>query len=250
MSASQEIDLSTPEFSPKSWKRRRVRPEGLDALPPDDELARKSREELDFVNIVMGNHFWLTRQLRKVYEPGQRVLEIGAGSGALSEKIVKSGVVPAAQLIGMDVTPEPVRWPGGARWVRGNVLTDTLPDAEILISNLLLHQFNDQQLAAFARRLPPSCVCLLAVEPLRTRMSLMMGHVMTWVCAMNELTVHDMVLSVHAGFRGTELPDALNLPGWKAEVRETNRGGYRMMMTRPRLAGESSVTQGTCAGCA
>jgi hypothetical protein len=64
-------------------------------------------------------------------------------------------------------------------------------------------------------------------------MSLALGHAMTWIFAMNDLTVHDMVLSVHAGFRGTELPDALSLPGWKAEVRETNRGGYRMIMTRP-----------------
>jgi hypothetical protein len=234
MSAAQEIDLTTPTIPPKAWKHRRVRPEGLDALPASDELAAQSRDELDLVNVLMGNHCWVTRQLRHVYEPGMRVLEIGAGSGALSEKIVRSGIVPATRLTGLDVTPQPARWPEGARWVRGDVLKDPMPEAEIVISNLLLHQFDDRKLATLARRLPSSCVCLLAVEPLRTRLSLALGHLMTWVMAMNELTVHDMVLSVQAGFRRNELPEALRLPGWEAEVRETHRGGYRMVMTRPR----------------
>jgi hypothetical protein len=234
MNAAQELDLAPPTIPPKAWKHRRVRPEALDALPASDELAAQSRDELDLVNVLMGNHHWVKRQLRRVYEPGtgMRVLEIGAGSGALSEKIVRAGIVPAAQLIGTDVTPQPARWPEGARWVRGDVLKDPMPEAEIVVSNLLLHQFDDRKLAALARRLPSSCLCLIAVEPLRTRMSLALGHLMTSVLGMNELTRHDMVLSVQAGFRHNELPDALNLLGWEAQVSETHRGGYRVVMTR------------------
>lgn len=230
MKSRHEPDLTLPHFPEESWDRRIVLPEGLDALAPDDPRAVRIRAELDIVNVLMGNHAWLQRRLKAVHEPGMRVLEIGAGSGLLAAKQVRRGIWEADCVIGMDVTPMPRLWPPGAQWVEGDVLTDELPDAEVIVSNLLLHQFTDVELAALARRLPPSCRCLLAVEPLRTRMALRMGHVVTWL--MEPVTSFDMVLSVHAGFRKGELPQALELPQWSASEQETWRGGYRVMMTK------------------
>lgn len=232
MNTRHEPDLTVPHFSEESWGRRVVLPEALDALEPDDERAVRSRAELDVVNVLMGNHAWLLRRLKEVHEPGMRVLEIGAGSGALAEKLVDRGIWERGNVMGMDVMATPPRWPAGATWVEGDVLDDPLPDAEVVISNLLLHQFTDAQVSEFALRLPPSCRCLLVVEPLRSRMSLWMGHAVTWLGCMQRLTVHDMVLSVHAGFRGEELPQAMNLPHWSSEVRETCRGGYRVVMEK------------------
>lgn len=232
MKARHEPDLTLPHFPEESWGRRIVLPEGLDALAPDDPRAVRMRAELDVVNVLMGNHAWLQRRLKAIHEPGMRVLEIGAGSGMLAAKLVRRRIWDADCVTGMDVTPTPQHWPEGAQWVEGNVLTDELPDAEVIVSNLLLHQFTDESLAGLARRLPPSCRCLLAVEPLRSRMALWMGHAVTWAGRMHPVTIFDMVLSVHAGFRKVELPRALGLPHWSVSERETWRGGYRVMMER------------------
>lgn len=227
------MDLPFSSYNtPRGWKRRRVLPEILDALPADDPRARKSRHELDFFNLLMGNHAWIERQVAQVREPDHRLLEVGAGSGALGKRLVAHSVWPEFSLIGMDTTPRPLAWPLHAEWVQGDVLREPLPDAEVVVVNLLLHQFTDAQLATFARALPPSCTTLIAVEPLRSRAALALGRVITWLTHASTVTRHDMVASLHAGFREEELPEALHMPGWTVQVTHTLRGGYHLLMQR------------------
>ncbi|TLD69684.1 hypothetical protein FEM03_17160 [Phragmitibacter flavus] len=221
-----------PKYSPRSWKHREVRPEALDSIKHDDPLAVSARNELNIVNFLMGNHRWIVRQLHRHLRPGWRVLELGAGSGLLGNKIIKKLGLNPRCLIGNDVIPRPKTWPEEALWQTGSVLDGSLPEAEIIVANLLLHQFDDQELATFTDSLPPTCRLILAVDPLRSRMALWEGKIMVAITRMNPLTKVDMETSVHNGFRNNELPDALPLHGWTSQVSTTWRGGYRVKIHR------------------
>ena len=67
---------------------RRLEPETLDHLAPDDPSAQRSRRDLRRVNRVMGARAILFRALRRVVAEDRqgaplRVLEIGCGDGLL-----------------------------------------------------------------------------------------------------------------------------------------------------------------------
>jgi hypothetical protein len=224
--------FAPPVLPERSWKKRRVLPEALDALPANDPRARQSRHELDLFNFLMGNHAWIRRQVAHLHRPHDRLLEVGAGSGVLAAKLVRHGTWPEDEIIGMDVTPRPASWPARSSWTKADALHHSLPDAEVVVANLLLHQFTESQLRLFARALPPSCTTLVAVEPLRSKAVLLLGRTIAWITRASAVTVHDMVLSLHAGFRNDELAQALNLEGWTARASHTLRGAYRLVMRR------------------
>lgn len=224
-------DLKISQRVETSWRQRIVEPELLDALPPSHPEARESRSELDLMNLLMGNHYWISRLVRKLYRPGWRLLELGAGSGALGQKLSR-GFWPVSGLIGMDVMSKPSRWPDGAAWVKGNVLQDPLPEAEIVVANLLFHQFDREELKEAGRRLPEKCCVLISVDPSRKPHTLWLGRAVAFMARLNRVTIHDMILSVHAGFRGEELPESLRLRGWNTSAWTTLRGGYRMKAER------------------
>jgi hypothetical protein len=234
MNPSGEISAPAPDtrFSPESWGHREVRPEALDSLPAADPTAQRVRSEIELFSTLMGNHRWLLRRLRSVYEPGWRVLELGAGNGALGERMVASGIWPAEDIIGMDVSPRPAFWPSEARWMRGDIMTEPLPDAEVIVTSLLLHQFTREQLRHLGARIPSCCQMIFAAEPSRYRLPLWFGHLFAWTLQMHAVTIHDMILSVHAGFRKSELADGLALSGWHDQSSSTLLGAYRAELAR------------------
>jgi hypothetical protein len=60
-----------------------------------------------------------------------------------------------------------------------------------------------------------------------------MGHFFSWLAELHPITRYDMQVSIRAGFRGDELRQALGLgPEWKALVRTTLIGGYRLLLSR------------------
>lgn len=233
-----EISAPAPDtlFTSESWGHRDVRPEALDSLPVNDPVAQRVRSEIELFSTLMGNHRWLLRRLRSAYEPGWRVLELGAGNGALGERMVSSGIWPAEDIIGMDVTSRPALLPAEATWKQGDIMTDPLPDAEVIVTSLLLHQFTREQLRQLGARIPASCQMIFAVEPSRYRFPLWTGHVVAWTLQMHAVTIHDMILSVHAGFRKNELADDLALSGWHDRSSSTLLGAYRAQLVRPRAA--------------
>jgi hypothetical protein len=236
MNAVGEISISAPDtrFTSESWRHRVVRPEVLDSLDARDPVALRVRSELELFDLFMGNHRWLLRRLRRAYEPDWRVLELGAGSGALGKQMASSGVWPSHDIIGIDLTPRPVLWPTAAKWYEGDVLTDPLPDAEVIVTSLLLHQFSREELRRLGAKIPASCRMIFAVEPARYRFPLWLGHILAWTVQMHPVTIHDMILSIHAGFRKNELADDLALRGWHDTSSATLRGAYHAQLERPR----------------
>src|SRR5688572_15693529 len=104
---------------------RRVEPEILDHLAPDDPEGLQSRRELRIINAIMGNHRWLARQVHRHRQHDWRVLELGAGDGALGVRLCNQG--EAHLVSGLDLAPRPVGWPEAAGWCQTDVLAVPLP---------------------------------------------------------------------------------------------------------------------------
>lgn len=214
-------------------KHRDIQPELLDLLPQDDPDAMRAREEMPLVNGIMGNHRWIERMIRLRAEPHWQITELGAGDGALSLRLWKSGLCPADRLHGVDLAPRPDHWPAAADWTSGDVMTHPLPACEILLANLFLHHFTEEQLRRIGSRIPPSARLILAVEPARKWIHLVMGRLFCELAELNCVQRHDMQASIRAGFTGKELQHALGLGAeWAVQVREHPLGGYRFLAER------------------
>ena len=217
----------------RSAMQRRVEPELLDTLPADDPAALRSRRELRLINAIMGNHRWLAREVRRSIQPGWRVLELGAGDGALGARLIASGICEPRLITGFDLAPRPAAWPAEAEWMQGDVLDATLPEAEIVVANLFLHHFDPAALARLGARLPAKCRILLASEPARRRWHLAQGALLSALALLSRVTRHDMRISIRAGFLRDELSHALGIDAWKCKSPATFLGAYRLRAERP-----------------
>ncbi len=198
---------------------RQVLPEILDSLPGDDPEARRSRRDLRLINFLMGNERWIMRQEK----PGG-IVELGAGAGELTRKLARDGKVTG---LDFQELPEGLELP----WAAGD-LFENLPlvQADTVVANLILHHFEDEQLAELGVLIKDR-KSLIAVEPWRSQVSLFEGGLLWPV--INRVTKHDMMASIRAGFRKGELPRLLNLGEeweWREEV--SLLGGLRVLAWR------------------
>lgn len=199
--------------------KRVVQPELLDSLPPEDPGAIRSRRDLRLINFLMGNERWITKQVRE-----GKVIELGAGDGDLTRKLAKSGLVT-----GLDFQEKPADLK--ADWRAGD-LFETLPlvEGETVVANLILHHFEEPALARLGHEIKKRRL-FIAVEPWRSALSLTEGKLL-WPF-INEVTQHDMMVSIRAGFQKGELPALLNLGDeweWREEV--SLLGGIRVLAWR------------------
>jgi len=214
-------------------KERVILPELLDLLPADDPDAMRAREEMVMVNGIMGNHRWIERMVRRHRECGWRITELGAGDGTLSMRLLNSGCCTEASLHAFDLAPRPKRWPAKSHWTRGDVLAQMLPETEIVIANLFLHQFTQEQLRLMGSRLSSEARLIVASEPARRWVHTCSGRLFCELAELNYVQRHDMQASIRAGFRGDELRDALALDSsWRTSVSNHPCGAYRFMAWR------------------
>lgn len=214
-------------------RHRVLQPELLDTLPPDHPDAVRARQEMLQVNGIMGNHRWIQRMLCRHGESGWRVTEVGAGDGALSLRLRAAGLCRAEDLHAMDLAPRPHQWPAAARWTQGDVLAHDLPDSEVLLANLFLHHFTEDQLRKLGARISPATRLIVAAEPARLWIHTVLGRLFCALAELNHVQRHDMQASIRAGFRGDELRSALGLGiEWNVGVRMHPLGGYRFLAWR------------------
>lgn len=192
----------------------------LDSLAGDDPRALRSRRDLRLINFLMGNERWILGQLTE----GESVVELGAGAGDLTRKLGNRGAVTG---LDFQEAPEGLEW----EWLAGD-LFETLDKAQggTVVANLILHHFQDDDLARLGRLLKTRDR-LVVVEPWRSRMALVEGYGLFPV--VNDVTRHDMIVSIRAGFRRGELAMLLNLGDeweWREEV--SLLGGIRVLAWR------------------
>ena len=186
------------------------------------------------INHMMGNHRWIMRRLKVLIRPGWRVLELGAGDGALCSGLLDAGICSAQQITAIDLAPRPDDLHSEATWLRQGIFEmDRLPAAEIVIANLFVHHFDAEQLAELGRKVSPETRVVLACEPVRRRVHLVQGGLLGALAGISKVTNHDMLISIRAGFVRDELPCLLGLHGWRCSVTCTLLGAYHMEAVRP-----------------
>jgi len=216
--------------SPPLATGRALQPELLDSLSPDDPAALRSRRDLRIINLIMGNRGWFRHELRRRLHPGERILELGAGSGEMGLALSAEGFV----IDGLDTCPRPPRWPRLQRWHRTDLRSfDRYAEYAAVMANLTLHHFTAVELAALGRQFSGARL-ILASEPARCRRSQVLFAVFGRMLGANRITLHDARVSIAAGFLREELPHALSLTkptwGWKCGV--STLGAYRMIALR------------------
>lgn len=212
---------------------RVVRPEMLDSLPHSHPDALQNRRELRTINCLMGNYRWLARQARRRLEPGDRALELGAGSGDLARRLrARGGLI---ELDGLDLCPPPADWDDGRRWIRENLqVFDGYEGYHAIFGNLILHQFSDDFLGKMGRRMRVSAKQLFFCEPARRRLHVAQFRAISLLGRMGPVSRNDGEVSIRAGFLGDELPHLLGLTkeDWRWTCKTGLRGQYQMVAWR------------------
>ena len=227
---------------------RSVLPEILDHLAPEDPQAQRSRRDLRRVNRFMGACGILVAGLRvAALRPSAatlprtaalRLLELGAGDGQLmlrvAQQLTRAGTSQAWRAVELQlldrqslVSPEILHAYARLGWRAEPLPCDVRDWAaaptngtryDVIVTNLFLHHFEPQALCALLAAVAARCERFLACEPRRSVPALLGSHLLAAIGA-NRVTRHDAVLSVRAGFRGSELSKHWPSGGWQTEER-------------------------------
>jgi len=208
--------LSHPTSDMSFVRQRRVDIELLDQLPVDDPRATGSRHDLRRINAVMMQPRIVASALARYCKTAPRtIVDLGSGDGTFMLKVARR-FSPRWRNVTVTLLAEPLA---------ADVFDflELLPrvDIDAIIANLFLHHFEDLQLKRLLKQVARQASLFVACEPRRGGVSLLLSA-MTWAIGANEVTRHDAVASVRAGFRGQELstlwpePDRWRLHEWAA----------------------------------
>jgi hypothetical protein len=203
----------------------------LDSLPPDHPDAVHNRRDLRLINLFMRNRAWFKRTLPPLLRPGERVLEIGAGTGEMGRRLNDRGI----PLDGLDLWPRPLLWPPGRAWHTADLRAfPGYGEYAAVIGNLIFHQFSDGELGELGARLRRRARVVLACEPMRREVSQTVMRAVAPLFGANHVTMHDARVSIAAGFVGEELPVALGMDdgAWDYSCGTTTLGAFRMVAVR------------------
>jgi len=202
----------------------------LDHLDPADSGAVRSRRDLRFLDLFLGNSRWILRALQRIQDRCNKFVELGAGEGRLCSCV--HAVNPGSEITGLDLIARPRDLPPSIRWVSGDFL-QTLPgvEAEACYGSLILHHLDAAALGHLGREFRRFSFLLFS-EPYRGMVPLRLAGLSSPL--FGEITRHDMPASIRAGFRKGELAALLSLDTARWEIRETvtRRGTLRFAAIR------------------
>lgn len=223
--------------------QRVVEPELLDTLAPDDPRAMRSRVDLRRVNRLMrtqsllGNSLDLILQGSTMKNPAPiRLVELGAGDGTLLLQLATrhGGQWPKLAIGLLDLQPvvskETLAGYRALGWHLEVIRTDVFDwlaqpqvadgrdslTKPIILANLFIHHFDGGRLQALLAGIADRACAFVCLEPRRSQLALL-GSRLLGLIGCNDVTRHDAVTSVRAGFSAQELsarwpdPDAWNI---------------------------------------
>jgi len=231
--------------------KRVVEPELLDALPPGDPRAVRSRNDLRRVNRLMGNQSVLGRALDGIVHGSTsvRLLELGAGDGTLLLRLARSRAKrwPKVKLGLLDLQPvvraetlTGYREHGWDAQIVGADVFDWLAQSEpgqapIIVANLFMHHFDGTRLQTLLNGIASRARAFVCCEPRRSRLALA-GSRMLGLVGCNDVTRHDAVVSVRAGFNGSELSARWPDPDrWTLQESLAAPFGHRFVAVRRQI---------------
>ncbi len=197
---------------------RRVEPELLDTLAPDDPAAIRSRRDLRRVNAWMRNPHIMARALRENHgaQAPDAILELGAGDGnfllSVARNLSPGWAGTRAVLLDRQLSLSPATRAGfqALNWPLADSTVDVFDwapsagDPPVIIANLFLHHFEDPKLAELLRKIAGATRLFIAVEPRRMSWPAFGGLLLALI-GCNHVTRHDGTGSIRAGFAGREI---------------------------------------------
>jgi hypothetical protein len=193
---------------------RALTPEILDFLAPDDPRAMRSRRDLARINAVMRQSAIMTKALMAC--PAPRMLaDLGGGDGRFMLSVAKRLAKhwPGVQVRILDrqsiVSEKTQAGFAALGWrcetLQGDIF-ETLPHIkpDIVTANLFLHHLDDAALQRLLGLAAARSRSFVACEPRRSAFALL-GARLVFALGANDVTRHDAVASVQAGFRDLEL---------------------------------------------
>ena len=222
---------------------RRVVPELLDSLAPDDPRALHSRHDLRRINGLMRNDAIMAEALKMNFNGVPKgIAELGAGDGHFLGRVARRmaarwpGVRATLLDLQANVSPETVEEFAKLGWRTKVVVADVFaqPDVstEVVVANLFLHHFENDRLVELFKQASRRANLFVAVEPRRAEWPLFCSRLLGAI-GCNDVTRHDAVVSVRAGFTGSELsalwPDPLN---WELSEHPTGVFSHRFVARR------------------
>lgn len=230
---------------------RTVGTELLDTLSPADPRAQRSRRDLRRVNSLMMNSAVVARELKRLFphKPPKLIAEIGAGDGHFMLQVARR--LPhwsALHVLLIDrqslLAAETVAAFRALGWRADTVTMDVhawfaretriVPD--VIVANLFMHHFEGDGLTRLLQGVAQRTGAFIACEPRRSRVSLS-GARLLGLAGCNDVTRHDAVASVHAGFSNDELTQKWPAPEcWT--LREHGCGLFGHCFVAVRAIGE------------
>ena len=226
--------------------KRLVQPELLDSLPVNDPRAVYSRHDLQRINAVMRHHDIMARAWETNWTNSApcQITELGAGDGkfllAVAKKIaprrpdLKVTLLDRKTIVSAETLAALARRGWCAEAVVADVFNWPPADCDIVIANLFLHHFDDGRLAELLRLISQRARLFIALEPRRARWPLFCSRLL-WAIGCNDVTRHDAVVSVRAGFSGKELsslwPDKAN---W--QLVEQSAGAFSHLLIARKIS--------------
>jgi hypothetical protein len=199
---------------------RSVEPELLDHMAADDPRVVRARRDLKRLNAVILQTGIMVRLLAAHWREGKprTVLDLGAGDGTFMLSVARR---LAARWPGVTVTlldrqsivSRQTREAFSALgWRAETVAADVFayleriksPGVDIITTNLFLHHFEPEPLRRLLGLAALSAQRLVACEPRRNKFALRASRLL-WTIGCNEVSLHDAIVSVRAGFAGKEL---------------------------------------------
>ncbi len=220
-------------------KARRLSPELLDTLPPEDPAAIASRRDLRRLHPILGQVGLWTRWFRENYpvRPPVSFADLGAGDGSLLGTVLlraypKGG--HGARIFFVDRQPVvPESTLGHLRrcnWLPTVVTADAPawiedgPPVEAAIANLFLHHLEEPEIRRLFSALAGKTAAFAAAEPRRYALA-RWGVRTLHLLGCGPVTRHDARVSVEAGFIGREISGLWPSPGgW--HLREMSAGPF------------------------
>ncbi len=195
-------------------RERVLTPEILDNLSPADPRAVRSRRDLVRINAVMRQGGIMARLLSEFPAP-KLIADLGGGDGrfmlGVARRLAKRWqgvtvmIADRQPIVGVETRACFARLGWRCESLTGDVFA-TLPliAPDIVTANLFLHHLEDAQLTRLLALTAERAKGFAASEPHRAAFALL-GARLVGVLGANDVSRHDAVASVRAGFRDHEL---------------------------------------------